>query len=51
VRFFREGGGERHLRDIRGMLSVGGVDHTLIEQAVKDRGLEAQWGLVQAGGS
>lgn len=51
LRFFREGGGERHLRDIRGMLSVGGVDHALIERAVKDLGLDAQWRLVQAGGS
>jgi hypothetical protein len=51
LRYFREGGGERHLRDIRGMLNVGGVDEALVERAVKELGLEAQWGLVRTGGA
>lgn len=51
LRFFRDGGGERHLRDIRGMLAVGGVDYALLEGAVKDLGLEAQWSLARTGGS
>ena len=45
LRFFREGGGERHLRDIRGMLAVGGdeIDRGLIEEAVADFGLDQEW--------
>ena len=47
LRFFREGGGERHLRDIRGMLAVGGsdIDRGLIEQAVADLKLTEDWRL------
>ncbi len=45
LRFFREGGGERHLRDIRGMLAVGGgaIDRAMIERATAELGLMAQW--------
>lgn len=51
LRFFREGGGERHLRDIRGMLVTGGpdIDRALIEHAVNELGLTAQWLAAQAG--
>lgn len=51
LRFFREGGGERHLRDIRGMLAAGEVDRALIDQAVQALALEAQWRRVLTGGS
>jgi len=50
LRFFREGGGERHLRDIRGMLAVGGgaIDRPMIERATAELGLTAQWREVLA---
>ncbi len=41
--FFREGGSEKHIRDIRGMLAVTDVDRSLIEQEVTRRGLAEQW--------
>lgn len=45
LRFFREGGSEKHLRDIRGMLAVSGdeIDRVLIERAVAELGLADQW--------
>lgn len=45
LEFFREGGGEKHLRDIRGMLEVSGsdIDRGMIEQAVQELGLQAAW--------
>ena len=50
LRFFREGGGDRHLRDIRGMLAVSGnsIDRGLIERAVAELGLTGQWRLALA---
>lgn len=51
LRFFREGGGEKHLRDIRGMLTVGGneIDRALIEQAVAELNLGREWTETIAG--
>ena len=48
LRFFRDGGGDRHLRDVRGMLAVGedAVDRRLVEQAVAELGLTHQWRMV-----
>lgn len=45
LRFYREGGSEKHLRDIRGMLTVSGdgIDRTLVEQAVVELGLADAW--------
>ncbi len=45
LEFFREGGSEKHLRDIRGMLAVSGeqIDRTRIEDAVTKLGLAEQW--------
>ena len=49
LRFFREGGGERHLRDIRGMLAVSGdqIDRELIDRACGELGLADQWRQAQ----
>ena len=49
LEFFREGGGEKHLRDIRGMLLVSGpaLDRALIEQACTELGLAPFWRLAQ----
>lgn len=51
LRFFREGGGEKHVRDIRGMLAVGGneIDRALIEQAVAELNLSREWSQTIAG--
>lgn len=45
LRFYREGGSEKHVRDIRSMLAVSGdvIDRALIERAVEDLGLGEQW--------
>ena len=45
LEFFREGGGDKHLRDIRGMLEVSGpeIDLKMVHQAVKELGLESAW--------
>ena len=45
LKFLREGGGEKHLRDIRGMVEVSGLemDFDLLNQAVRELGLEAAW--------
>jgi hypothetical protein len=43
--FYREGGSEKHLRDIRSMLAISGdqIDRALIENAVAKLGLGEQW--------
>lgn len=45
LRFHREGGSEKHLRDIRSMLAVSGeqIDRARIEDAVAKLGLAEQW--------
>ena len=51
LEFFREGGGDKHVRDIRGMLLVNGdsMDRELIDRATAELGLIAQWTEVQKG--
>ncbi len=43
LEFFREGGTEKHLRDIRGMLAATEVDLALVEKEVTKRGLNEPW--------
>lgn len=45
LEFYREGGSDKHLRDIRGMLAVSGdeIDRTLIEHAAGEAGLAKAW--------
>lgn len=43
LEFFREGGTEKHLRDIRGMLAVTDVDRALLEKEIAQRGLADVW--------
>jgi len=43
LEFFQEGGSEKHLRDIRGMLAVTDVDRSLLENEVAQRGLTDVW--------
>jgi hypothetical protein len=49
LEFFREGGSEKHLRDIRSMLKISGemIDHSALAEWVQRQGVEAQWKLVQ----
>lgn len=43
--FFREGGSEKHLRDIQGMMQISGsrVDSQKLEELVRSHGLESEW--------
>ena len=45
LRFFRDGGGEKHLRDIRGMLTVSddSIDMPAIAEACAKLDLTAAW--------
>jgi hypothetical protein len=45
LEYYREGGSEKHLRDIRSMLSVSGeqLDQTALNDWIQRRGLEAEW--------
>jgi hypothetical protein len=45
LRYFRDGGGEKHLRDIRGMLAVSGDTISLpaLDKACGKAGLAAEW--------
>ena len=46
LEFFREGGSEKHLRDIRGMLEVTEVDRGVLEKEIANRGLQEAWAKV-----
>jgi hypothetical protein len=48
LEFFREGGSEKHLRDIRGMLAGTEIDHSFLEQEIIERGLTEQWQRVRS---
>jgi hypothetical protein len=43
LEFFREGGSEKHLRDVRGMLAVTAIDRPFLEKEIAGRGLEGAW--------
>jgi len=43
LEFYREGGSEKHLRDIRGMLQVTEIDRSLLEKEIAMRGLVEVW--------
>ena len=43
LEFFREGGSEKHLRDIRGMLATTDVDRALLEREIARRELQDAW--------
>jgi hypothetical protein len=50
LRFYREGGSEKHLRDIRGMLAVSAeqIDRARLDQAVAELGLGDAWRIAQS---
>jgi hypothetical protein len=43
LEFYREGGSEKHLRDIRGMLAVTDIDRSFLKKEIAGRGLEEAW--------
>ena len=49
LRFYREGGGEKHLRDIRGMLTISDqeIDRVELDHACAALGLSDLWQAVQ----
>ncbi len=51
LEFFREGGGDKHLRDIRGMLLVNAetIDGGMLDRASAELGLTAQWDRARSG--
>jgi hypothetical protein len=48
LEFFREGGSEKHLRDIRGMLAATDVDLVLLQKEIAQRQLDDQWQRAQS---
>ncbi len=50
LEFFREGGSEKHLRDIRFMLEVSAdqIDRAELEKWIRERGLEKAWAAAQS---
>jgi hypothetical protein len=50
LEYFREGGSEKHVRDIRSMLAVSGdqFDHAALEEWVDRRGVRQEWAKVRA---
>lgn len=49
LEFYREGGSEKHLRDIRAMLRVSGeqINRAELSEWIQRRGVEAEWKKVQ----
>lgn len=47
LEFLREGGQDKHLRDIRFMLAASAVDRAFLESEVARLGLDAQWRVCQ----
>jgi hypothetical protein len=43
LEFFREGGSQKHLRDIAGIIEQQDLDHTYLDQAIRQLHLEPQW--------
>ena len=48
LEYFREGGSDKHIRDIRSMLAISGehIDRVELEQWIRRRGLLAEWGRI-----
>ncbi len=50
LEYYREGGSEKHLRDIRSILAISGaqLDHPLLDDWIRRRRLEPEWRLVSS---
>jgi hypothetical protein len=51
LQYYREGGSDKHLTDIRGMLEVSGelIDRAILEQKIREHSLQAEWESVLKG--
>ena len=51
LEYYREGKSEKHLRDVAGMLEVSSseIDFAVLEEKMKECGLQSQWELVKPG--
>jgi len=51
LQYFREGGSQKHLRDIRSMLatSADSIDMGLLDDRIREFGLEAEWRIARDG--
>jgi len=47
LEFFREGGSEKHLHDIRGILKATEIDRSLLEKEIASRQLEKTWRAIE----
>jgi hypothetical protein len=49
LEYFREGGADKHLRDIRGILNISGeqINQADLQEWIQRRGVEAEWGEIQ----
>jgi hypothetical protein len=49
LEFYREGGSEKHIRDIRSMLAVSGdqIDKSELNEWIQRRGVQEQWQKIQ----
>jgi hypothetical protein len=45
LEYYREGGSEKHLRDISGILALSSdqIDHRVLEERIKDMLLAKEW--------
>lgn len=50
LEFFREGGSEKHIRDIRGILKETEIDRAFLEKEIAARGLQDAWRSVEKPG-
>jgi len=50
LEFYREGGSEKHVRDIRSMLAVSGdqIDKSELNEWIQRRGVQEQWRKIQS---
>jgi hypothetical protein len=48
LEFYREGGSEKHLRDIAGMIEQQELDQEFLDHAIRQLGLEPQWQAAHA---
>lgn len=48
LEFYREGGSDKHLRDIAGIIEQQELDRGFLDQTIRQLGLEPQWQAAQA---
>jgi hypothetical protein len=51
LEYFREGGSDKHLRDIRGMLNISGqqINQADLQEWIQQQGVKAEWQKVMGG--